>query len=145
MFLRLIYLIAVACYSWGVQADPLDDFITHLTPTDPTPFALKPIAKLQEAAIAAMSFVGKPYVFGSSNPDVGFDCSGLVQYVLLQSGVKKLPRSSLEMYENSSPIEVDNLAICCFFAPATAKSIMSEFMLVKGGLFTRHHRETLSV
>ena len=48
MFLRLIYLIAVACYSSGVQADPLDDFIDHLTPTDPTPLALKPIAKLQE-------------------------------------------------------------------------------------------------
>ena len=114
---------------------------------DPTPLALKPIAKLQEAALSAISFVGKPYVYGSSNPDVGFDCSGLVQYVLLQSGVKKLPRSSLEMYEHSSPIEVDNLVavIYCFFAPATAKSIMSEFMLVKGGLFTRHHRETLSV
>ncbi len=111
MFLRLIYLIAVACYSSGAQADPLDEFISNLTPTDPTPFALKPIAKLQEAAIAAISFVGKPYVFGSSNPDVGFDCSGLVQYVLLQSGVKKLPRSSLEMYDNSSPIEVENLVV----------------------------------
>ena len=111
MFLRLIYLIAVACYSSGVQADPLDDFISNLTPTDPTPLALKPIAKLQEAAIAAISFVGKPYAYGSSNPDVGFDCSGLVQYVLLQSGVKKLPRSSVEMYENSSPIEVDNLVV----------------------------------
>ena len=111
MFLRLIYLIAVACYSSGVQADPLDDFISNLTPTDPTPLALKPIAKLQEAALSAISFVGKPYVFGSSNPDVGFDCSGLVQYVLLQSGVKKLPRSSLEMYDNSSPIEVENLVV----------------------------------
>ena len=111
MFLRLIYLIAVACYSSGAQADPLDDFISNLTPTDPTPLALKPIAKLQEAAIAAISFVGKPYAYGSSNPDVGFDCSGLVQYVLLQSGVKKLPRSSLEMYDNSSPIEVENLVV----------------------------------
>lgn len=111
MFLRLIYLIAVACYSSGVQADPLDDFISNLTPTDPTPLALKPIAKLQEAALSAISFVGKPYAYGSSNPDVGFDCSGLVQYVLLQSGVKKLPRSSLEMYDNSSPIEVDNLVV----------------------------------
>jgi cell wall-associated NlpC family hydrolase len=95
-----------------VSADSLDDLIDHLpTIPDPTPLALKPIAKLQEAAIAAISFVGKPYVYGSSNPDVGFDCSGLVQYVLLQSGVKKLPRSSLEMYENSSPIELENLVV----------------------------------
>jgi cell wall-associated NlpC family hydrolase len=110
-FTQLMVLVAIAGYSWGVSADPLDDFISNLTPTDPTPLALKPIAKLQEAAIAAISFVGKPYAYGSSNPDVGFDCSGLVQYVLLQSGVKKLPRSSLEMYENSSPIEVDNLVV----------------------------------
>jgi hypothetical protein len=110
-FTQFMMLVAITCYSWGVQADPLDDFITHLTPIDPTPLALKPIAKLQEAAIAAISFVGKPYVYGSSNPDVGFDCSGLVQYVLLQSGVKKLPRSSLEMYENSSPIELENLVV----------------------------------
>lgn len=95
-----------------VRADSLDDLIDHLpTIPDPTPLALKPIAKLQEAALSAISFVGKPYVYGSSNPDVGFDCSGLVQYVLLQSGVKKLPRSSLEMYEHSSPIEVDNLVV----------------------------------
>lgn len=105
------WLIMILAFINPCYADPLDDFISNLTPTDPTPLALKPIAKLQEAAIAAISFVGKPYVFGSSNPDVGFDCSGLVQYVLLQSGVKKLPRSSLEMYENSSPIEVDNLVV----------------------------------
>ncbi|HNJ87751.1 MAG TPA: hypothetical protein PKU92_14270 [Agitococcus sp.] len=42
------------------QADDLGDFIAHLAPKDPTPVALKPIAKLQEAAISAISFVGKP-------------------------------------------------------------------------------------
>ncbi len=105
------WLIMILAFINPCYADPLDDFISNLTPTDPTPLALKPIAKLQEAALSAISFVGKPYVFGSSNPDVGFDCSGLVQYVLLQSGVKKLPRSSLEMYDNSSPIEVENLVV----------------------------------
>lgn len=100
------------CLATNCSADPLDDLLEHLPSIpDPTPLALKPIAKLQEAAISAISFVGKPYVFGGSNPDVGFDCSGLVQYVLLQSGVKKLPRTSLEMYENSSPIEKENLVV----------------------------------
>ena len=108
----LIPLIGLMFTATVVRADPLGDLIDHLpTIPDPTPLALKPIAKLQEAALSAISFVGKPYVYGSSNPDVGFDCSGLVQYVLLQSGVKKLPRSSLEMYEHSSPIEVDNLVV----------------------------------
>ena len=110
-FAQFMVLVAIACYSWGVQADPLDEFISNLTPTDPTPLAIKPLATLQEAAIAAISFVGKPYVYGGSTPDVGFDCSGLVQYVLLQSGVKKLPRTSLEMYQNSSPISTDALVV----------------------------------
>lgn len=78
---------------------------------DPTPVALTPIARLQEVALSAISFVGKPYVYGSSNPDVGFDCSGLVQYVLAQSGVKKLPRTSTEMYEASSPINPEDLVV----------------------------------
>ena len=94
------------------QADDLGDFINnHLVPKDPTPVALKPIAKLQEAAIAAISFVGKPYLFGGSNPDTGFDCSGLVQYVLDQSGVKKLPRTSREMYDYSSPVDTESLVV----------------------------------
>jgi cell wall-associated NlpC family hydrolase len=79
--------------------------------TDPTPIALTPIARLQEVALSAISFVGKPYVYGSSNPDVGFDCSGLVQYVLAQSGVRKLPRTSAEMYDASSPINPEDLTV----------------------------------
>ena len=73
--------------------------------------ALTPIARLQEVALSAISFVGKPYVYGSSNPDVGFDCSGLVQYVLAQSGVKKLPRTSAEMYDASSAINPEDLTV----------------------------------
>ena len=79
------------------RADSLGDFIQYLAPpSDPTPVALKPIAKLQEAAMAAISFVGKPYFWGGTNPDQGFDCSGLVQYVLVQSGVKKLLQTGIQ-------------------------------------------------
>ncbi|HMU88834.1 MAG TPA: C40 family peptidase, partial [Agitococcus sp.] len=107
------------------QADDLGDFIAHLAPKDPMPVALKPIAKLQEAAISAISFVGKPYSFGGSNPDTGFDCSGLVQYVLDQSGVKKLPRTSREMYDYSSPVDTDSLVVgdLLFFQTNNANQI----------------------
>lgn len=137
IFAQFMVLVAIACYSWGVSADPLDEFISNLTPIDPTPLALKPLAKLQEAAIAAISFVGKPYVYGSSNPDIGFDCSGLVQYVLLQSGVKKLPRSSLEMYQSSSPIEVENLVVgdLLFFQTNGASQINHVGIYVGEGRF----------
>jgi hypothetical protein len=58
MFKNLCFL---CCVAWCTQsqADSLDDFIQYLTPTnDPTPVALKPIAKLQEAAMAAIKFCG---------------------------------------------------------------------------------------
>jgi cell wall-associated NlpC family hydrolase len=100
----------VASLSTTQQQD-LDDFIQTITPQDPTPLALKPIATLQEAAMAAISFVGKPYFWGGTNPNEGFDCSGLVQYVLMQSGVKKLPRTSRDMYAASNPIDAENLAV----------------------------------
>ena len=38
-------------------------------------------------------FVGYKYVYGGSTP-AGFDCSGLVQYVLTQLGVSNVPRTS---------------------------------------------------
>lgn len=119
------------------QADALGDFISKITPKDPTPMALTPIAKLQEAAIAAISFVGKPYFFGGSNPDIGFDCSGLVQYVLLQSGVKKLPRTSREMYEHSSPVDSENLVVgdLVFFQTNNANQINHVGIYVGEGRF----------
>lgn len=47
------------------------------------------------AAIArsAGSQVGKPYRYGASSPDCGFDCSGLVQWACRQNGVA-VPRES---------------------------------------------------
>jgi NlpC/P60 family len=38
-------------------------------------------------------FAGGPYVYGGTTP-AGFDCSGLVQYVLKTVGVKNVPRTS---------------------------------------------------
>lgn len=41
----------------------------------------------------ARKFLGDPYVYGAAGPST-FDCSGLVQYVLTQLGVKGVPRTS---------------------------------------------------
>ncbi|HHT45600.1 MAG TPA: SH3 domain-containing protein [Fastidiosipila sp.] len=43
-------------------------------------------SKRQQVVNAAMAQVGKPYVFGSASPSVGFDCSGLVMYAYNQAG-----------------------------------------------------------
>lgn len=37
--------------------------------------------------IEAEKYIGYPYVYGASNPDTGFDCSGFVSWVFIHSGV----------------------------------------------------------
>jgi cell wall-associated NlpC family hydrolase len=41
----------------------------------------------------ARSFIGRPYVYASANPAVGFDCSGFVHYVFEKFNIS-LPRGS---------------------------------------------------
>lgn len=42
-------------------------------------------------------FLGDPYVYGAAGP-TNFDCSGLVQYVLTQLGLKNVPRTSEDQW-----------------------------------------------
>lgn len=62
--------------------------------TNPAPPSVSGNALLEAAA----ELVGIPYVYGSADPAVGFDCSGFVSYVYAQVGVS-LPRSS-SAYQN---------------------------------------------
>jgi cell wall-associated NlpC family hydrolase len=49
------------------------------------------------AVQAALSMVGKPYVWGAASPSAGFDCSGLTLWAWAQVGVS-LPHSSAAQY-----------------------------------------------
>lgn len=51
----------------------------------------------------AMKYNGWPYVWGGSGPNVGFDCSGLVQYSFRQLGYN-LSRTAAEQYSHAIPI-----------------------------------------
>lgn len=42
--------------------------------------------------VEAEKYIGYPYVYGASNPDTGFDCSGFVCWVFNQSGVGDVGR-----------------------------------------------------
>jgi hypothetical protein len=53
-------------------------------------------------------FIGDPYVYGGTTPS-GFDCSGLVQYVLTQLGVSNVPRTSEEQYQWADKISSSQL------------------------------------
>jgi len=52
---------------------------------------------LSEPAIQAFSLVGTPYKWGGNTPSSGFDCSGLVVYVMQRSVGVRLPRTVEQM------------------------------------------------
>lgn len=52
----------------------------------------------------ALGQVGRPYRYGGATPEAGFDCSGLIQYIFAQSGIR-IPRTTLE--QRAIGIEID--------------------------------------
>jgi peptidoglycan DL-endopeptidase CwlO len=69
--------------------------------------APRPPARGQRAADVALKYRGVPYRWGGTEPS-GFDCSGFVQHVYAQVGLK-LPRSAAQQYEQGTPVSRDNL------------------------------------
>lgn len=72
--------------------------------------AYKPTPETRElrrqVVLEALGQIGRPYRYGGTTPD-GFDCSGLVQYVFRQAGMK-LPRSARDQHEAGDEIDLDD-------------------------------------
>lgn len=64
-----------------------------------------PDARMNELVMYAMSMADTPYHYGGTSPETGFDCSGFVRHVYLQSAGWKLPRTSQEMSRVGAPPE----------------------------------------
>ncbi|MFC0397195.1 C40 family peptidase [Paraburkholderia rhizosphaerae] len=64
----------------------------------------------EEISIQAMSLVGVPYRWGGNTPDSGFDCSGLVHYVVQRAASVNLPRTTADMSSRGTSIEPDEIA-----------------------------------
>ncbi|AJY12769.1 C40 family peptidase [Burkholderia dolosa] len=64
----------------------------------------------EEISIQAMSLVGVPYRWGGNTPTSGFDCSGLVRYVIGRAADVELPRTTADMSSRGVPIEPDQIA-----------------------------------
>ena len=78
----------------------------------PQPVERQPAAALvpslgDEIAVRAIAQVGKPYVYGGADLH-GFDCSGLVYYILQQLGIA-VPRTAAEQYKASIPVNIHHL------------------------------------
>ena len=61
-------------------------------------------AKAIEIANFAMSFVGYSYVYAGASPDTGFDCSGLMYYVLNHYGIS-VPRVADDQMDKGTPVD----------------------------------------
>lgn len=59
-------------------------------------------------ASRAGRYIGTPYVWGGESPR-GFDCSGLVDYVLSSMGVRNVPRTSEQQYAWTRRVDPANL------------------------------------
>ena len=64
----------------------------------------------EEISIEAMSLIGIPYRWGGNTPTSGFDCSGLVRYVVGRAADIDLPRTTADMSHRGEPIEPDEIA-----------------------------------
>src|SRR6201996_6912042 len=64
----------------------------------------------EEISIQAMSLVGIPYRWGGNTPQSGFDCSGLVRYVVERAASVNLPRTPADMSSRGESIDPDEVA-----------------------------------
>jgi len=64
----------------------------------------------EEISIEAMGLVGIPYRWGGNTPTSGFDCSGLVHYVLARAADVNLPRTTADMSRRGESIQPDQIA-----------------------------------
>ena len=79
----------------------------------PTTYDIPPSA-LEDETFATLiteaeKYIGYPYVWGGSNPNTSFDCSGFVSWVLTQSGVCNTGRLGAQgLYDISTPVSSAN-------------------------------------
>ncbi|AVQ85233.1 C40 family peptidase (plasmid) [Variovorax sp. PDNC026] len=60
-------------------------------------------------AIHALGLVGTPYRYGGNTPDGGFDCSGLIGYVYLNSVGQSPPRTVARMSDFGQAVAMSQL------------------------------------
>jgi cell wall-associated NlpC family hydrolase len=73
-------------------------------------FSQEKSAGLDDISIAAVSLIGTPYRWGGNTPQSGFDCSGLVVYVVKNTRQKTLPRTSSEMGKYGKALQAESPA-----------------------------------
>jgi cell wall-associated NlpC family hydrolase len=90
-------------------------------------------AQVQAFLTAALSRVGRPYVWGGSGPSV-FDCSGLVQWSLRQAGLV-MPRVAADQARTGALVPLSDLRpgdLLFYHTDATAPTYISHVAIYLG-------------
>ena len=91
---------------------PSSSYVAKYT-TPPATYDI-PASALEDETFAALiteaeKYIGYPYVWGGSNPNTSFDCSGFVSWVLTESGVCNTGRLGAQgLYNISTPVSSAN-------------------------------------
>lgn len=82
-----------------LSANAVASSVSYFTDKDPVESlrVAVPAAAADDMAMTALTLMGTPYKFGGTSPEVGFDCSGLVQYIYRDISSVTLPRTAAEM------------------------------------------------
>jgi cell wall-associated NlpC family hydrolase len=83
---------------------PVNLLSNGLAPTTPAAPAAEGDGKIKGVLQKALALLGTPYRWGGTEPDKGFDCSGLVGYVFRNALGIELPRVSRDMAKNGELI-----------------------------------------
>ena len=84
------------------------DQTRNLDTTALQPSQIIDIGKTQPEQVMAFAetLIGVPYVYASTNPNVGFDCSGFITYVFNHFKIR-VPRSSVDFTNVGKPIPIE--------------------------------------
>lgn len=79
-------------------------------PTSPAPRPGRVLSDSPPALVLEIARTqdGKPYLWGGAGPEVGFDCSGLVQWAYLQVGIA-LPRTAQQQFNATARINPERI------------------------------------
>jgi len=96
-----------------------------------------PTSRGQQIADFAVGFVGHRYRWGKASPSEGFDCSGLVTYVMNQHGIRVTRYSAGQFRDNGTHVDKSNLqpADLVFFRRNGASSVNHVGIYIGGGKF----------
>jgi cell wall-associated NlpC family hydrolase len=67
------------------------------------------ITATRELVMQALGYLGIRYKYGGNSPDTGFDCSGLVRYVVNQAVGVALPRDARAIAQMGAQVNTDEL------------------------------------